>query len=157
MQKQLVVRAIVLGAVVMLMGMNAHAIAGMGGGNRGMGGTYSSNLTDEQISQMAAEKITFMKSTQELRDQIREKTIFLKAEQSKKAPDTAQIASLQNELTNLRSQFNAARQQHMAAMKQIDPNFPEGRGGGRGHGGGMGMGYGNGMGEGHGKGYCMNY
>ena len=84
-----------------------------------------------------------MESTQDLRQQLREKNMSLRLEQSKKAPDTAKIASLQTDVTALRTELDQKRQDHLSAMKQIDPNFTEGRG----RGAGMGMG----------RGYCMNY
>jgi hypothetical protein len=126
MTKRWSTKMLVIGAAVMMMGMSVHAIAGMGRG--GMGGTTSSNLTDDQISQLESEQKAFMESTQDLRQQLQEKTMSLRFEQSKKAPDTAKIASLQTDVTALRSEFDQKRQAHLSAMKQIDPNFTEGRG-----------------------------
>ena len=146
MAKHWVTKMVVIGVAVMMMGMSANAIAGMGRGGMGGGGMWginSSNLTDAQISQLESEQKAFMESTQDLRQQLREKTMSLRFEQSKKAPDTAKIASLQNDVTALRSQLDQKRQAHLSAMKQIDPNFTEGRG----RGAGMGMG----------RGYCMSY
>ena len=138
MAKHWLTKTVVIGVAVMMIGMSANAIAGMGRG--GMGGTTtSSNLTDAQISQLESEQKAFMDSTQDLRQQLREKTMSLRFEQSKKAPDTAKIASLQTDVTALRSQLDQKHQAHISAMKQIDPNFTEGKGkgagmGGRGHG-----------------------
>ncbi len=147
MQKTWISSAVMTGVLIMLLGMSVDATAGMGmGGGRGRGGAYSSNLTDDQISQMAAEQQSFLKSTAGIREQLHENRVLLRAEHSKKAPDTAKITLLQNQENTLRSQFDTALQQHMAAMKKIDPNFVEGRGMGR----GMGMGAGNGMGPGNG-------
>lgn len=151
------VRAIVMVIAIVLLGMGIDAIAGMGWGGRGMGYGYSRDLTDAQISQIAAERQAFMKATEGIREQLREKAILLRAEYGKKAPDTAQITSLQSEVNTLRSQFDTARLKHILAIKKIDPNFISGPGSGRGMGrGGMGRGCGNGMG-GYGRGYCMNY
>lgn len=150
------VKLIVIGVVVILTGWTADAAAGRGRGGRGAGPTYSADLTDAQISQLAAERQSFMESTKDIREQLREKNMLLHAEQAKKSPDTAKISSLESELTTLRAQFQDARQQHVAAMKRIDPNFTEGKGGGRGCGAGMGAGYGNGSGCGYGRGYSMN-
>jgi Spy/CpxP family protein refolding chaperone len=140
MVKHLVTKVVVIGVAVMMIGMSANAIAGMGGG--GMWGINSSNLTDAQISQLESEQKAFMESTQDLRQQLREKTMSLRLEQSKKAPDTAKIASMQTKAAALRSQLDQKRQAHLSAMKQIDPNFSQGRG----RGAGMGMG----------RGYCMS-
>jgi len=140
MTKHWITKMVVIGAAVMMMGMSVNAIAGMGRG--GMGGINSSNLTDAQISQLESEQKAFMESTQGLRQQLKEKNRSLRFEQSKKAPDTAKIASLQNDVTALRSEFDQKRQAHLSAMKQIDPNFAAGRG----RGAGMGMG----------RGYCMS-
>jgi len=130
MTKHWSTKMLVIGAAVMMMGMSVNAIAGMGRG--GMGGTTSSNLTDDQISQLESEQKAFMESTQDLRQHLQEKTMSLRFEQSKKAPDTAKIASLQTDVTALRSEFDQKRQAHLSAMKQIDPNFTEGRGKGAG-------------------------
>jgi len=140
MAKHWVTKMVVIGAAVMMMGMSVNAIAGMGKG--GMGGTTTSNLTDAQISQLESEQKAFMESTQELRQQLKEKNSSLRFEQSKKAPDTAKIASLQKDVTALRSQLDQKHQAHISAMKQIDPNFTEGKGKGAGMGGrGPGMSY----------------
>ena len=147
--KHWVTKRVVVGAAVMMMGMSVNAIAGMGRGGMGGGGMWginSSNLTDAQISQLESEQKAFMESTQGLRQQLQEKTTSLKFEQSKKAPDTAKIVSLQNDVTALRSEFDQKRQAHLSAMKQIDSNFAAGRGRGAGMGMGMGMG----------RGYCMS-
>jgi len=147
MAKHWLTKTVVIGVAVMMIGMSANAIAGMGRGGMGGGGMWginSSNLTDAQISQLESEQKAFMDSTQDLRQQLREKTMSLRFEQSKKAPDTAKITSLQNDVTALRSQLDQKRQAHLSAMKQIDPNFTEGRG------------LGAGMGMGMGRGYCMS-
>ena len=130
MTKQLITKIAVLGAAVLMIGLSVDANAGMGRG--GMGGTTSSNLTDDQISQLESEQKAFMESTQGLRQQLQEKNSSLRFEQSKKAPDTAKIASLQTDVTALSSEFDQKRQVHLSAMKQIDPNFTEGRGKGAG-------------------------
>ncbi|MFH0997535.1 MAG: periplasmic heavy metal sensor [Pseudomonadota bacterium] len=143
MAKYWLTKTVVIGVAVMMMGMSVNAIAGMGRGGMGGGGMWginSSNLTDDQISQLESEQKAFMESTQDLRQQLREKTMSLRFEQSKKAPDAAKIASLQNDLTALRSEFDQKRQAHLSAMKQVDPNFTEGRG----------------RGAGMGRGYCMS-
>ncbi len=49
------------------------------------------------------------------------------------------IASLQTDVTVLRSEFDEKRQAHLSAMKQVDPNFTEGRGRGAGMGQGASM------------------
>jgi Spy/CpxP family protein refolding chaperone len=143
MTKHWVTKMVVIGAAVMMMGMSVNAIAGMGRGGLGGGGMWginSSNLTDAQLSQLESEQKAFMESTQGLRQQLKEKNSSLRFEQSKKAPDTAKIASLQNDVTALRSKFDQKRQAHLSAMKQVDPNFTEGRG----------------RGAGMGRGYCMS-
>ena len=66
--------------------------------------------------------------------------MLLRFEQSKKAPDTAKVASLQTDVTALRSEFDEKRQTHLSAMKQVDPNFTEGIG----------------RGAGMGRNYCMS-
>lgn len=143
MVKHWVTKTVVIGVAVMMMGMSANAIAGMGRGGMGGGGMWginTSNLTDDQISQLESEQKAFMKSTQDPRQQLREKTMSLRLEQSKKAPDTAKIASLQTDAVALRTELDQKRQVHLSAMKQIDPNFTEGRG----------------RGAGMGRGYCMS-
>ena len=143
MVKHWVTKTVVIGVAVMMMGLSANAIAGMGGGGMGgdgMWGINTSNLTDDQISQLESGQKAFMESTQDPRQQLREKTMSLRLEQSKKVPDTAKIASLQTDAAALRTELDQKRQVHLSAMKQIAPNFTEGRG----------------RGAGMGRGYCMN-
>lgn len=148
MKKHLFSRIVVIGVVVLMgFGVNTFAGMGKGPGNRGMG-PASTNLTDDQVKQMEAERNAFQATTQGLRQQLRENRQALNTELAKQTPDAATAAALQKDISDLQAQFDQKRLTHMLEMKKIDPNFAEGRGmvPGKGHGMGHGMAHGTGHG-----------
>jgi Spy/CpxP family protein refolding chaperone len=79
------------------------------------------NLTDEQVQKLKDERKAFMTATQDLRQQMTEKEMALKAEMAKKTPDLATATALQKEVSALEAQFDQKRIAHMIEMKKINP------------------------------------
>lgn len=191
MYRNITGKAIGLIAALMIIGFGAYAFAGWGmgmgsgphhgngwgmnnnpgqdgygyhqGAHRGMGGRgyYGANLNDEQIAKLQGEREAFRNETQDLRQRLYEKNSALNNEFAKAQSDPEILKSLQAEISDLRSQFDQKRIDHMAKMKEIAPNAG-GPGSGMGMGKGFGNrgfhrgGYGNGpgmMGQGYGGGY----
>lgn len=120
---------------LMIAGTAAFAGPGMGKGS-GMGMKSGDcpmvggkgNLTDEQVKKLNDERNAFMTATQDLRQQIMEKEMALKAEMAKKAPDLATATALQKEVSALEAQFDEKRIAHMIEMKKINPYAGQGMG-----------------------------
>lgn len=117
----------------------------MGGGHGKMGGGYhdwgygrGTNLTDEQKAKLDAAREKFFTETESLRIQMRDKHFALQDEMNKKTPDSAKVAQLQKELSQIEAEFDQKRVQHQLEMRQL---LPEGfRGPGYGPGSGRGFG-----------------
>jgi hypothetical protein len=165
--------------VVSVVGLGANAFAGWGRGygpgmQRGSGG-YGYNCpynrvsaSEEDLAKMDQERQAFFKQTEDLRSRIADKEKELQVELGNQTPDAAKASEIQKALSDLYSQFDQSRLDHMIRMRQINPNAGAGymagrmmgqgpgRGGfGPGHGGQrMGRGMGMGMGMGARSGYC---
>jgi zinc resistance-associated protein len=92
---------------------------GMPGGTNKYPGYYSS-LSDETIKKLNAEQESFIKSTEDLRQTIYEKELYLKAELVKKSPDLIITLSLQNEISETRGIFEQHMIEHIIRMKKIN-------------------------------------
>ncbi len=132
-------------------GMRGGGCPGWGAGAQGWAGN---DLTEEQVQKLDAERQAFFNATADLRNGIHEKRLAIKAEMAKAEPDRAALMDLQKSLSDLRSQMDERRIDHMLAMRKIAPDFKGGYGAmGKGrHGRGMGRGMGPGMGRGMGPG-----
>ncbi len=83
-------------------------------------------LTDEQIQKLNEERAKFHSITQDVRQQLHEKELFLRAEFAKKNPDAAAAASIQKEISELNSKMDQMRLEHRLEMKKIDPALGSG-------------------------------
>lgn len=156
-------------AVVALVGLGATAFADWGGGgwhrgsgyhHRGWGGGPGSgygpmmdDLSDDEIKVFEKERQAFFKETESLRQDLYSKELELRSELAKENPDAKQAASIQKEISNLETQLDQKRVDHMIKMRKINPNAGRGYMMGRG-GMGYGPGSGQGFGSGGGGGYC---
>ena len=105
---------------------------GMGRGFRGDG--YPGDLKDEDIKKLDEQRNAFFEATKNLRNDIYEKRFELRSELVKQSPDSQKAGKLQKEISELKTQFDQKRIDHMIEMKKINPNV--GRGfAGRGPGG----------------------
>lgn len=128
-----------------VMGLSTLAFAqrGYGPGDcPGYGGGYGrgdvGNLSEEERNQLAAERERFLEQTKDLRDQIGAKRDALADELSKDNPDSEAAAKLQNEISELKTQFDQKRLEHLLELKKINPELGSGYGhmkGGGGRGG----------------------
>lgn len=120
------------------LGINAFAHGGMGRGggwgHHGSGwhhyGGYDSRhmgqLSPEEYTQFEQKREAFFKETQEIRNDIFEKSRQLENELAKITPDAANASRLQKEISELQSQFDLKRTEHMLEMKKINPNVGQG-------------------------------
>jgi zinc resistance-associated protein len=147
-------------AMVAFVGFSATAYAGWGRGGggcpmagggygpRGFGGPgYGADLTDEEIATLQKERNAFMEQTREVRENLYQKRLELRAELAKQNPDPKKAAELQKEISKLDSELDQKRLDQQLKMKKEHPKLS-----GRGFGMGMGMGPGQGRGPGYGMG-----
>jgi hypothetical protein len=92
---------------------------GMTGGSSKYPG-YGSYLNDDTIRKLNAEQETFIKTTEELRQTIYEKELYLKVELAKKEPDNATALSFQKEISEARGNFEQKMIEHLIRMKKIN-------------------------------------
>jgi hypothetical protein len=92
---------------------------GMPGGSSKYPG-YNNYLSDETIKKLNNEQEAFIKATQDLRQTIYEKELYLKAELVKKDPDIAIALSLQNNISEARGKFEQKMIEHLIRMKKIN-------------------------------------
>lgn len=139
--------------VVAVMGTNADARRGFGGGGGpcwdGQGGGMA-QLSDEERQKLDELRQAHFQATEGLRREIYQKELALRSELAQENPDPQKAAAIQKEISGLEAQFDQKRLEHMLEMRKINPNAGGGwmMGGGRGH-------HGRGMegGPGGGRGY----
>ena len=123
-------------------------MAGAGYGPRGFAGPgYDGDLTDEEIATLQKERNAFLEQTRELRENLYQKQLELRAELAKQNPDPKKAAGLQKEVSGLQGELAQKRLDQQLKMKKENPKLY-----GRGFGMGMGMGPGQGRGPGYGMG-----
>ena len=83
-------------------------------------------LTDEQIQKLNEERANFYSETRDIRQQLHEKKLFLRAELAKKIPDAATAASVQKEISELNGKMDQMRLEHRLEIKKIDPSLGSG-------------------------------
>ena len=95
-----------------------HELGMPGGTNKYPG--YYNNLSDATRKKLIAEQESFIKATEDLRQTIYEKELYLKAELVKKAPDTAIALSFQKNISEVRGLFEQQMIDHIIRMKKIN-------------------------------------
>ena len=159
MKKIFTRETLIILTVVGFLGFGAYAFAdwGMGHGMMGGWGHYGpgwnnggygyngygnimGNLNDEEIQEMNAQRNTFFKATENLRQDIYAKQLELRSELAKENPDPKRATNIQNDISKLQAQLDQKRIDHMVEMRNINPSA------GRGFMGRGGMGYGAGPG-----------
>jgi hypothetical protein len=133
-----------------MMGYGGGMMGGYGGGwghhGYGYGNDKGVRWSDEDYRKFEQQREAFFKDTQDIRSKLYDKEKELQAELNNDNPDAAKASQLQKEISELQSEFDQKRIDHMIEMKKQNPNM------GRGFmGGGPGMGYGSPRG-----GYCWN-
>jgi len=92
---------------------------GMPGGTNKYPGYYY-HLSDETIKKLNREQESFIKATENLRQTIYEKELYLKAELVKKSPDIAIALSLQKNISEAKGKFEQKMVEHIIRMKKIN-------------------------------------
>jgi hypothetical protein len=114
----------------------------------GTGYGPESELTEEQLQKMEQERLAFRKETESLRNDLYAKELELRSELAKEKIDVKKAAEIQKEISNLETDLDQKRLEHMIKMREIDPDAGRAYRGGKG--GGKGKGYGPGYGRGRG-------
>jgi Spy/CpxP family protein refolding chaperone len=126
---------IILIAVATIFGISAYAFADKGGYGMGyhvgwggpvFGGPgygYKSDLSEEDYKKFDNQMQTFYKETEPIRQKIYEKELALRSELAKENPDAKKATDLQKELSELESEFNQKRIDHMLALRKTNPNL----------------------------------
>lgn len=146
-------------AIVGIVGFSAPSFAGWGRGGGGdcpaAGGGYGpgrgADLTDEEIAALQKERNAFFEQTRDLRDNLYQKGLELRAEMAKQNPDAKKAVELQKEVSGLQGELDQKVLDQRLKMQKENPKL-YGRGFGRGMGPGYGMGPGFGRGPGAGMG-----
>lgn len=92
---------------------------GMSGGSSKYPG-YDRNLNAATIKKLNTEQESFIKSTEDLRQIIYEKELYLKSELAKREPEVATALSLQSSLSEARGKFEQKMIEHLLRMKKIN-------------------------------------
>ncbi len=90
---------------------------------------YASSLTEKDLEKAKAERSAFYEATRELRQQLYQKDLELRAELAKQTPDAEKAAGIQKEISKVRAAMDQQHLEHRLRMKTINPE--------------LGMGYGN--------------
>lgn len=126
-------------ASVAVIGLGVNAFAhsggmGWGGGGHhggmhyqgGYGAGYDDQLSKEEYKQFEQKREAFFKETQDIRAGLFEKERELQSELAKTDPDAAKASRLQKEISDLQSQFDQKRINHMIEMRKLNPNAGRG-------------------------------
>jgi len=132
-----ILRNIIIGIAsisLIIISINAFAHSSMGWGHHGSGwhhqdGYYPDNtgrMSQEEYEQFEQKREELFKDTQGIRDDLYEKSRALENELAKTEPDVSKASRLQKELSELQSQFDQKRMEHMIEMKKLNPNAGRG-------------------------------
>ena len=101
---------------------------GYGGCGSGGCAGYDTSLNETQIEAIRREKEAFTNATRDLRASIVATQRALAGELAKQQPDAGRAGDLQNELNDLKGEFNQQYLQYVIAMKKIVPGYGTGPG-----------------------------
>jgi zinc resistance-associated protein len=129
---------IIASIAVLAIGINAFAHGGMGwgggwghhrGGMQYQGGYGNGNadqMSPETTKQFEQKREAFFSETQDIRTSLFEKERDLQNELAKSEPDVSKASRLQKEISDLQSQFDQKRIEHMVDMRKLNPNAGQG-------------------------------
>jgi len=103
----------------------------------GYGPAYG-NLSRDQYNALQNAREKFYDQTQDLRDEMDQKSYAIQEELNKQNPDRAKLQSLQKELSALRSQYDKDALDYNLAVRKIVPDAARGQAYGNGYRGGYG-------------------
>ncbi len=117
-------------ALIAVLGFGYQAFAHGGYGHHGYGYNghhgYMGNLSEDEITKLDDERKAFYKATQDLRQKIYEKELEMENLFADRDPDPKRTASLQKELSELHSQFDQERIEHMTRIRKFSPDAGRG-------------------------------
>ncbi len=124
----------IVSVTLIIFSINAFAHSGMGWGHHGSGwhhqdGYYpgsTGRMTQEEYEQFEQKREAFFRETQSIRDNLYEKGLELENELAKPEPDVEKASRLQKEISELQSQFDQKRIEHMVEMRKLNPNAGRG-------------------------------
>ena len=102
-------------------GMHQGYYGDQGNGYRGRG-----NLNEDQIKALENEQDAFLKATETIQQDLYSKQLALQRELSKSDPDFGNAIVLQKEKSDLESQLDQKRIDHMIKMRKINPEIGQG-------------------------------
>jgi len=107
------------------MGYGRHPMgygSGPGGHHRGFGyGDNRQDMSAEEVKKVEEEREAFLNATQDLRRNMRQKSLELESELAKAEPDGAKASSIQKEISDLRAQFDQKRIENRFKMEKRFP------------------------------------
>ena len=83
-------------------------------------------MSPETYKQFEQNREAFFNETRDIRTSLFEKERELQNELAKDEPDVAQASRLQKEISDLQSQFDQKRIEHMVEMRKLNPNAGRG-------------------------------
>lgn len=92
---------------------------GMAGGSKKYPG-YSQSLDNNTIKKLNAEQEAFIKATENFRQTIYEKELYLKVELAKKNPDKVIALRFQSAISEARGKYEQKMIEHIIRMKKIN-------------------------------------
>jgi len=81
---------------------------------------YNRDLSDETIKKLNHEQEAFIKETEDLRQSIYAKELYLKAELAKRDPDIDIALSFQKNISEAKGKFEQKMIEHLIRMKKIN-------------------------------------
>ena len=108
------------------MGMYGQYGTGPGYGRGYCSGIQGYGLSEDEIGKLENERAAFLKETETLRNDMYQKRLELNSELAKETPDIETARKLQKEISDLRSQLDQKRMDHMVSLKKINPNVGRG-------------------------------
>lgn len=81
------------------------------------------NLSDEEIQKIEETRKVFYEETKNLRENVYQKRLELRAELAKKQPDAKKALALQKEISDLESQLDQKRLGHHLKIKEAFPDL----------------------------------
>ena len=88
----------------------------------GSGYDYPGNLKDEDLKAFDEQRSAFIKETEDLRRDLYSKELELRSELIKDNPDVSRAVALQKDISELQSNLDQRRLEHMIKMRKINPN-----------------------------------
>ena len=104
-----------------------HSGPGMHQGYYGEPGyDYRADLKDEDIIALEEERSAFLKTTGSIRQNLYSKELELRSELYKENPDVSKAGALQKEISEIESELDQNRIDHMIKIRKLSPNAGRG-------------------------------